>query len=49
MSRKVKHKYDFKLRCVQQVLNHHQTLKDPNSFVMIHPYSLDFLYGSLML
>jgi transposase len=26
MSRKVKYKYDFKLRCVKQVLNHHQTV-----------------------
>jgi transposase len=26
MSRKVKYNYDFKLRCVKQVLNHHQTV-----------------------
>jgi transposase len=26
MSRKVKYKYDFKVRCVKQVLNHHQTV-----------------------
>ena len=26
MGRKVKYNYDFKLRCVKQVLNHHQTV-----------------------
>jgi transposase len=26
MERKVKYNYDFKLRCVKQVLNHHQTV-----------------------
>ncbi len=27
MGRKVKYNYDFKLRCVKQVLNHHQTVE----------------------
>lgn len=26
MGRKVKYSYEFKLRCVKQVLNHHQTV-----------------------
>ncbi|MGY8940379.1 MAG: transposase [Flavobacteriales bacterium] len=36
MGRKVKYSYEFKLRCVKQVLNKHQTVADVSKLYGCH-------------
>jgi transposase len=40
MKRKVKYNYEFKLRCVKEVLNHHQTVKSVSELNGFHHTSL---------
>jgi transposase len=36
MGRKIKYSYEFKLRCVKQVLNQHQTVEDVSKLYGCH-------------